>query len=562
MKMQKTISGCVPPTHSKKNLFMATRTPSQTMLILRQIARSLSSAVDLDTTLHMIVQKTTEVMEVDSCTIYLRDPHSDILRLQATTGLAKRALGRSFLRVGEGMTGYAVLRNEPIYAAKAQDDPHFKWVDEAEERDFQSLLAVPLVIEAQPIGAMNVQTTQPHTYHEDEIELLSLVADLAAGALSKAQLYENQKRQLQELQLLAQLSEAVTAPQYLGDMLDVVTEMAAQTMGASVCSIFLIDEEREHLVLHSAKRTGLPYSHRPPLPIREGVMGEVAATGQPLYIADVRSDRRYKGQALAREEGLVSLLSVPLSVRERVIGVMNCYTAEAYKFTDKQTTLFMTLANQTALAIENAQLITNAAVVREMHHRIKNNLQTVAMLMRLQMADAHKLTTAEVLELNINRIQSIAAVHEVLSEKGFRLVDVRDVLQRITQTTQQMMTDPQKEITIDVFGDAISLPSKAATALVLVVNELVLNSLEHGFARQNNGRVEISLGRSQDEIIILVRDNGVGMPKKVTKGLGMEIAETLVTQDLNGRLKYNRLDVGTEVSIRLSRKLEHDVTAV
>ena len=99
--------------------------------------------------------------------------------------------------------------------------------------------------------------------------------------------------------------------------------------------------------------------------------------------------------------------------------------------------LFSTLANQTALAIENARLITNAAVIREMHHRIKNNLQTVAMLMQIQLPEADQLDTAEVLVTNIHRIQSIATVQIMLSEKGFRLVDLRDVLLRIARATEQ-----------------------------------------------------------------------------------------------------------------------------
>jgi two-component sensor histidine kinase len=252
---------------------------------------------------------------------------------------------------------------------------------------------------------------------------------------------------------------------------------------------------------------------------------------------------------------------VPLSVRDRVIGVFNCYTTEQRQFSEEQQTLFATLANQTALAIENARLVTNTAVVREMHHRIKNNLQTVAMLMQLQMADADRLDPREVLQTNIHRIRSIAAVHEILSEKGFRLVDVKDVLERISRATAETMTHPGQSLTIRVFGDAISLPSKPATAIALVVNELVQNSLEHAFAeRSADGQIDISLGRSPDEIIIIVRDNGSGLPKDLEPGLGLEIVETLVQEDLNGRLKFNcPPQGGTEISLRLPRTIEQEI---
>ncbi len=529
-------------------------TRPQAVSALREIARAINAAWDLDTTLDLIARKTTEVMHVDSCTIYLLDPGSDMLRLQASTGLSRRALGRATLKVGEGMTGFAVAQNRPIYAAHAPDDPHFKQIQEAEESPFHSLLAVPLVIEDRPIGAFNVQTLAVHVFTEAEIEMLSLVADLAAGALAKAQLYDAQRRQIEELRALAQISEVITSPQYLDDILNVVTEMAAKAMEADVCSLFLLDETGRYLEMRSAMRTTSPYQPRPPLKVGEGVMGQVLQTGRMAYVADVREDGRYLGSDLAREEGLVSLLAVPLSVRDRTIGVLNCYTTQRVVFSDEQIALFATLANQTALAIENARLVTNAAVVREMHHRIKNNLQTVAMLMQLQIPDADRLDTRQVLEANIHRIRSIASVHETLSEHGFRLVDVKDVLERIMQTTASSMVAPEQDIRLVVYGEALNLPSRQATALTLVVNELVQNALEHAFVGREAGRVEVSLGTSPDQIIVLVKDDGVGLSPELEHGLGLELALMLVAEDLHGQLKFNsREGGGTEISVRLPR---------
>ena len=547
-----------------KNFTMTNQTQitrPHTLSALREIARALSAAWDLDSTLDLIARKTSEVMRVDSCSIYLLDPDGKALRLCASTGLAKRAWGRATLKVGEGMTGYAVQRNKPVYAAHAHKDPHFKWLSETKETAFNSLLAVPLVIETQDqaIGALNVQTKEPHEFTANEIELLALIADLAAGALAKAGLLDKQKQRIEEMQALATLSEVITSPKYLDDMLNVVTEMAARAMEAAVCSIFLLNESGTHFELRSAERTTTPYRHREPLPVGTGVIGQVTKTGQPVYIRDVRTDPAYVGTETAMSEGLVSLLSVPLGVRDHVIGVMNCYTTEAREFTSEQRALFTTLANQTALAIENSRLVTNTAVIREMHHRIKNNLQTVAMLMQLQMPDADRLDTREVLKTNIHRIRSIAAVHEVLSDAGFRLVDVKDVLERITLTTVETMTDPNKDISIEILGEPLLLPSRAATSLTLVINELVQNALEHGFEGKGNGRVEVSIGHSADEIIILVRDNGRGFPAQFEQGLGLEISHTLVTEDLHGKIKFNKLDIGTEISVRLPRTIEQDV---
>ncbi|MFQ5422059.1 MAG: sensor histidine kinase, partial [Anaerolineae bacterium] len=328
---------------------------------------------------------------------------------RASTGLAKRAIGRAILRVGEGMTGYAAQINQPVWARDAQNHPYFKPLDETEELNFQSLLAVAMQIEGEPIGALNVQTLAAHEFTPGEVEMLSLIGDLAAGALVKARLYDRQKRQIEEMEALAQ---------------------------------------------------------------------------------------------------------------------------------------------------ENARLVTNTAVVREMHHRIKNNLQTVAMLMQMQIPDAARLDTQHVLETNIHRIHSIAAVHDILSERGFRLVEVKEVVERIARMTAEMMTTPAQRVAIHVHGEPLQLPSREATALALVVNELVQNGLDHAFPGQRDGRIEISLGRSADELIILVRDDGVGLPPEVTPGLGLEIVGTLVQDDLHGRIRFHRLQQGTEVSVRMPRAAE------
>ncbi len=529
-------------------------TGSNALSALRDIARSLSTAIDLDTNLNLIVNKTTEVMAVDSCTLYLLEKDNVTLRLKATTGLRAQIQGHATLRIGEGMTGAAVTENRPIHAAIARQHPKFKYLDRVSEDELTSLLAIPLLIRNQPIGALNVQTIEGHDYTVSEIELLSLIGELAAGALSKAQVYDAQRLRLEELQTLATVSEVVTAPTMFDDMLDIVTDMAARTMDAAVCSLFLLNETGEKLELRSAKRVETPYAARNPLAKGEGIIGRVAQSGERAYVADISADSRFANPQLAAEEGLVSMLAVPLSVRDKVIGVVACYTNELREFSENQISLFTTLANQTALAIENARLATHAAVVREMHHRIKNNLQTVAMLMQLQIPDAARLDTREVLETNIHRIRSIATVHEVLSEKGFHLVDVKDVLTRIARATVQAVNAPNRAIMIDVLGESLSLNSQAATALALIVNELVQNAVEHAFVGRTQGIIEVTIGRSPTNLHVWVCDDGIGLPENLEHGLGLEIAETLMLDDLDGTMNFYSHAHGTEVALTMPRK--------
>ncbi len=157
---------------------------------LREITRAISQAWSLDQTLALITRKTARVMDVDSCSIYLLDDNGEYLVLQATTGLAAEAVGRARLKFGEGLTGHAAKANKAISASHASHDPRFKYLPETKEAMFQSLLAVPLVSRNRVIGAMNVQTRAGREHTDDEIELLSIIADVAAGELEKAVLYE------------------------------------------------------------------------------------------------------------------------------------------------------------------------------------------------------------------------------------------------------------------------------------------------------------------------------------------------------------------------------------
>ncbi len=157
---------------------------------LRDITRAISQAWSLDKILNLITTKTAKVMEMDSCSIYLLDDRGEYMVLKATTGLAAQAVGVARLKKGEGLTGAAVESGQPVAAADASADPRFKFIPETQETKFQSLLAAPLIARGKVIGAVNVQTRAGHTYSQAEIALLSIIADVAAGELEKAMLYE------------------------------------------------------------------------------------------------------------------------------------------------------------------------------------------------------------------------------------------------------------------------------------------------------------------------------------------------------------------------------------
>jgi len=509
---------------------------------LRAISRAIGQALDLDSTLHLITRTTADVLGMDSCSLYLLDPAGEYLVLKATTGLATEAVGLARLRFGEGLTGWAAREGQPVASSDAASDPRFVYLPETREYTFRSLAAVPLVTAGRVIGAINVQTAARHEFGADEMELLGVIADLAAGAIEKATLYDDMRRQIRELSTLAEVSETLTSPLYLEQVLRLIVEMASRTMEAKTCSLMLIDEETKELVIAAAQSAGEAYLNRPTLKVGDGITGTVAREGKPITVVDVQTDPRYLSREMAAREGLRALLSVPLIVRDRVIGVFNCYKDHPHRFTDAEIKLFTTLANQTALAIENANLVVRSAVIREMHHRVKNNLQTVAMLLRLQLRDGREVSGREVLTETIARILSIATVHEMLSVEGFRLVNLRQLLERISQHVTQTMAAPALRLAVAVHGEDIHLNSHQATSLALVVNELLQNAIEHAFPDHTEGRIEIRLAQRDGGLVLEVEDDGRGLPQGFDpaggEDLGLKIIQALVTEDLAGTISF------------------------
>lgn len=509
---------------------------------LREISRAIGSTLDLDTTLALITRKTAEVMGMDSCSIYLLDPHGEYLVLRATTGLAPEAVGRARLRWGEGLTGWAAAHETPVASSDAASDPRFVYLPETRETAFRSLAAVPLRSGARVLGALNVQTTAVHAYGPDELELLETIADLAAGAIEKAALYDSMRRRLHELSTLAEASKTLTSPLYVEEMVGVIVEMAARLMAADHCALLLYDHEQGRLE---------------PTAAHGAAVGPEAAAFADLAAQALREERAVPVSDLAPTvpgATLRAALAVPLAVREKAIGVFLAARARPHRWSPDEVERLSTLAHQTALAIENSTLVVRSAVVREMHHRVKNNLQTIAMLLRLQLRGGREVSGREVLTETVNRILSIAAVHEILSVEGFRMVNVRELLERVARTVTQNMARPPLQVELTVTGDDLYLPSQPATSVALAVNELVQNALEHAFPGRTRGRIAIHLGRQDGRCVVEVRDDGVGLAAAQGNGetLGLRIVRALATEDLGGEVAFASGE-GTVVTLTFPR---------
>lgn len=409
----------------------------------------------------------------------------------------------------------------------------------------------------------------PHVLKvEDQI---NLAIDRQMLAISQAYLRARdeviaQKRQdLQEtneqLILLYELATSITSSLDLAQALDSIAWTVTELLKLPMSIIALFQEETNSFI-------ALPYGHRGldaefierfHMPACDGIGGRVLRTGGVYVASKLETDELFRHPASIATPAR-SLMCAPLRAQEKHLGVIYALDVLPRQFSETEVNLFTALANQAAIVVENARLYDEArckaealsAVVQEMNHRIKNNLQTVADFLSLQMYQRHDKSYEECLRESIGRVKSIATVHEFLSMEDTKVTDIREIAQRVMDMAlQDRQGTLGKRITTSVVGNSILVPSKQATALALVLNELLANALRHAFVGRQEGRLEVEIEEQAPQVVVSVRDDGVGYAPesgKSSNGLGLQIVRTLVEKDLGGMLDFSR-NGGTTVRV-------------
>ncbi|MFH0738840.1 MAG: GAF and ANTAR domain-containing protein [Candidatus Omnitrophota bacterium] len=170
---------------------------------------------------------------------------------------------------------------------------------------------------------------------------------------------------LKQIEALSKVANLITSGLYLDELLRLMVNVTAQTMNSKICSLMLLDPGKNELVVRATQTISEAYNKKPNIKLGEGIAGKVAQENKLICVLDVKEDKRYLNQDIARKEKLCSLASVPLSVKGRVIGVLNSYTSQKHKFSKPELEVLTTLANQAAVAIENAELDLRARSAEE-----------------------------------------------------------------------------------------------------------------------------------------------------------------------------------------------------
>ncbi|MEN3342025.1 MAG: two-component system, sensor histidine kinase PdtaS, partial [Actinomycetota bacterium] len=464
--------------------------PERHLRLLTETTAAVNSTLDLEEVLRLVATKVADALQADACFVYLYDERSGELVLRATHGTSVEEMTRRpRMRPGEGITGTAAAERTPVMIpSQAHLDPRFKEFPNLPEDEYESILAVPILAQGERLeGALNVRTRAARAYSEGEIGLLTAIADQVAQSILHAQLYAQAQRRVAELEALARISEAVSESLYLEESLQAIVETT---------------------------------------------MEAVQATGAAVVLEDGR---------IAWPEGRAGghAVRTPLRWKRRQIGEL--VADRDTPFTEDERALLEAIAHHAAVALEHGRAVMRGVLAQEIHHRVKNNLQTVASLLRLQ-ARADGVDPREALEHSVNRILAIAAVHEALTEQREEDVELSELIDRLRAMLVQGVGGG-KDVTAAL--EPVLLPGQKATSLALVFSELLQNALEHG-----GDRIRVELSRDGDEVLLAIADDGPGITEDASAGTGLSIVRALVRDELRGTLALSSdADTGARAAV-------------
>ncbi|MCX5687824.1 MAG: GAF and ANTAR domain-containing protein [Candidatus Omnitrophica bacterium] len=167
------------------------------------------------------------------------------------------------------------------------------------------------------------------------------------------------------IEAISKISKAISSDLYLEDILKLIVTVTAEVMNSRICSLMLLDEKKQNLNIRATQSISEEYINKKPLARGEGVAWKAVLENKPITILDVTKELEYKYKDIAKKENLISLLCVPLAVKGKVIGVLNCYTSQPHKFTSTEINILTSVANQAAIAIENTELMVKTKVIQE-----------------------------------------------------------------------------------------------------------------------------------------------------------------------------------------------------
>lgn len=403
------------------------------------------------------------------------------------------------------------------------------------------------------IMLLQMKTESPSPEEEDMV-LAETIGKLTASGLYGIELDGRLESKMQQLEILNQLGHELAKSISTSSQSQNIIRYIRKTFELPYVSLWLVD--RTHQVLtkeamdqDSEMKIGAIEKENDERLARWQIENQ-----QPLFFTKGSGERCPIDLVLPFS---LSFITIPITYKKQVRGVLNLYSQKHYKWSLQSEPIIenidflQSISTQMAIFIENRSLHKHATFFKEIHHRVKNNLQNVASLLRLQLRRLDRIPAEQALNDSISRILSIALVHETLSQGEIGMVDLGQLIGRISKFSESD-SSINFATTLDFSGPQVFVPSRTATSLALVINELVQNAIQHGFQHGDGGKLSIKFEQVGRAVSITIEDDGPGLPRDFKldrdSNLGLTIVRTLIRDELKGQFTVDG-NHGTRVEI-------------
>ncbi|MEA2515472.1 MAG: two-component system, sensor histidine kinase PdtaS [Thermomicrobiales bacterium] len=526
---------------------------------LHRINRTATANLKLSEMLETTVRVVAETTRSDACAVFLYDPATDSLALRAAVGLNPASVGALTIRAGSGITGRAAVEGRPVVAPDART--HEDFVSSAAFGDgvYTSQASVPMLYHGvnRLVGVLNILSVARRDFDDDDLAFLQTVAGELAISIENARLYSRTdarlRRKVAELGTLQRVSRTVASSLDLSHVLRLIAEAAVELINAEAAAIFRLPRPGD----------GQPAEQGPTIEYRVGQSRQVVdESGRNDFVLQVIESGGAQATEMQYLDGMGRLYCLPLRSARGNLGALCLRLAPGAELTEDELGLLQAFTDSASIAIENAELYqearhsleTASTLLQEMHHRVRNNLQTVAALLSIQLRQLNEEPAAVHLREAVSRIQAIAAVHDLLSdERRLGGATVDSIARLVAEEAHSTLIPPGLRVEFEIPKSEIEVPSKQATVLALLTNELVSNAVSHGFRGLARGRVTIRAVREGNLARFEVANDGQRVPEgfnpRESRGLGMRIVQRLVSSDLRGEFAIQSTDEGTVAAI-------------
>jgi signal transduction histidine kinase len=557
--------------------------------LLYQVSNVIHSTLDSQEALQLIVSEAVRLTRAASGSVALINPTSGFLEIHASQNLPTSS-SRLKLRVGEGITGWVARAGKPARVGDVTQDPRYV----VARRSVRSELAVPLEVNGEIRGVINVDSDRRDAFMVDDQELLEELAVQASKVIQNTWLYEQLRLKVRLFESLSSVSRTINSTLNLDEALRAITREACVLMSARMCSLMMLDESREWLDLRASYGAGEAYIRKPRLGVEESLLGVVVRRKKPMQVANVQASTRYQNVELARREGLISLLSVPLLFAGHSIGTLNVYTGKPYNFSNEEIRILSALAELSAIAIEKARLYERIVDVEEqlrqneklsalgllaaeVAHEIRNPLTVMKLLyhsldLKFPVGDP-RAKDARIIDAKIEHLNKI--VEQILAfarttEPQLAPVNLNELVDELGLLVRHKLANQNIHLIRDLQSDLPAVMGDAQQLEQVFLN-LILNAAE---AMPDGGTLTVKsraihlprAGAQPTHVTVEFKDTGKGMSAELQRraftavlattkvkgsGLGLAIVGRIIeTHRGNIRIK-SRIGRGTTIYIIL-----------